>query len=544
MQTGGRRGRRPRLVRIDRLVALGIRERLVNVRRQRCLAGRLAARAGRCQRPAPIRSTSSADCVGSASETRSSPATSLLDGRASASQSAPSVRSISSTSTRSTGRAPQPQPCGDHPGVVDDDELAARARPGARRRRMTDLPVVTTEDEQPRSFAAFDRMLSDQLRRELVVELETRTISSDGQSSLAGHGRRRTGTRQAAHRGGARGSRRATASGCRARAGPRGDRVARPRQPPSSRPACRTGSPTPCRRASGARSPSWARNLAEIRGLLNNAIRRLERLEQEVLAERHARIDDLALLVDLVSTGWRSVDARLEQLERPLTRPAHSPAARRRRSLGSRGEMKPLCRRGALDGTPRRTKRHAETSSNVSRRPATARRPRTQSATATRIGFVREDLIRLLADTAAAEQVDVAAEAERHERDRRRQRTRIVSGRRVRPIHDDGRHGDDRHQPVEHAERIHGEDGSPRRRPRFDQDELTAPLSQREKQREQRGAAEQPGRDRDVHRDGAGRSADDEQHRDRARRRGRRASGATVYAAWRAAKRPSRATDW
>ena len=58
------------------------------------------------------------------------------------------------------------------------------------------------------------------------------------------------------------------------------------------------------------------KNLAEIRGLLNNVVRRLDRLEQEVLAERHARIEDLALLVDLVSAGWRSVDARLEQLER------------------------------------------------------------------------------------------------------------------------------------------------------------------------------------------------------------------------------------
>jgi hypothetical protein len=65
------------------------------------------------------------------------------------------------------------------------------------------------------------------------------------------------------------------------------------------------------------------RNLAEIRGLLNNAIRRLERVEQEVLAERHARVDDLALLVDLVAAGWRSVDARLEQLERPLGNGAH-----------------------------------------------------------------------------------------------------------------------------------------------------------------------------------------------------------------------------
>ena len=58
-----------------------------------------------------------------------------------------------------------------------------------------------------------------------------------------------------------------------------------------------------------------ARNLAEIRGLLNQAIKRLERLEGDLLAERHARIDDLALLVDLVSSGWRGVDERLERLE-------------------------------------------------------------------------------------------------------------------------------------------------------------------------------------------------------------------------------------
>jgi hypothetical protein len=58
-----------------------------------------------------------------------------------------------------------------------------------------------------------------------------------------------------------------------------------------------------------------ARHIAEIRGLLNQAIRRLERLEGDLLAERNARVDDLALLVDLVSSGWRGVDARLERLE-------------------------------------------------------------------------------------------------------------------------------------------------------------------------------------------------------------------------------------
>jgi hypothetical protein len=59
-----------------------------------------------------------------------------------------------------------------------------------------------------------------------------------------------------------------------------------------------------------------ARSLAEIRGLLNQAIRRLERLEGGLLAERHARIDDLTLLVDLVSSGWKGVDERLARQER------------------------------------------------------------------------------------------------------------------------------------------------------------------------------------------------------------------------------------
>jgi hypothetical protein len=58
-----------------------------------------------------------------------------------------------------------------------------------------------------------------------------------------------------------------------------------------------------------------ARHIAEMRGLLNQTIRRLERIEGELLAERHARVDDLALLVDLVSSGWRGIDTRLARLE-------------------------------------------------------------------------------------------------------------------------------------------------------------------------------------------------------------------------------------
>jgi hypothetical protein len=61
------------------------------------------------------------------------------------------------------------------------------------------------------------------------------------------------------------------------------------------------------------------RNLAEIRGLMNQVIRRLERVEGDLLSERHARVDDLALLVDLVASGWRGVDQRLARIEERLS---------------------------------------------------------------------------------------------------------------------------------------------------------------------------------------------------------------------------------
>jgi hypothetical protein len=60
------------------------------------------------------------------------------------------------------------------------------------------------------------------------------------------------------------------------------------------------------------------RQLAEVRGLANQAIRRLEGLENELAAERHARVDDLALLVDLITSGWKGVDLRLARMERKL----------------------------------------------------------------------------------------------------------------------------------------------------------------------------------------------------------------------------------
>jgi hypothetical protein len=61
-----------------------------------------------------------------------------------------------------------------------------------------------------------------------------------------------------------------------------------------------------------------AKHLAEVRGLSANMVRRLERLEGDLLAERHARVDDLALLIDLIASGWKGVDERLARLERAL----------------------------------------------------------------------------------------------------------------------------------------------------------------------------------------------------------------------------------
>ena len=64
-----------------------------------------------------------------------------------------------------------------------------------------------------------------------------------------------------------------------------------------------------------------SRRLAEVKGLTNTSIRRLESIEQTLQSERDARIDDLTLLVELLTEGWRSLNARLERIEAALQGP-------------------------------------------------------------------------------------------------------------------------------------------------------------------------------------------------------------------------------
>jgi hypothetical protein len=63
-----------------------------------------------------------------------------------------------------------------------------------------------------------------------------------------------------------------------------------------------------------------ARHVAEVRGLSGQMIRRLEGLESAIASERRARVDDLAVLVELIASGWQTVERRLDRIDRSLDR--------------------------------------------------------------------------------------------------------------------------------------------------------------------------------------------------------------------------------
>jgi hypothetical protein len=63
-----------------------------------------------------------------------------------------------------------------------------------------------------------------------------------------------------------------------------------------------------------------SRHMAELDALYKLISARLEDMRFEIARERNERLEDVALLSELVSEGWRSADRRLARLESMLTR--------------------------------------------------------------------------------------------------------------------------------------------------------------------------------------------------------------------------------
>ena len=294
----------PASSRVDGLIAPRIGERLVDVGRQRRLAGglalepdapaSLAERLEQLDRPEPLARRAAA-----ARAARAPP----RHRRRASRPGAPRPRRRSRA-----GR----QPRGHDPRVVDDDELPSSSSGSSAKPRWRTVAGRAVVDEQPRGVAPLGRMLGDQLRRQRVVELvrshPTARVALrpwtnrhwNGRSSASREARDGPATRRAASRRPS--SARATRS-----------RRSAPRRW-SSRRRCRIASATPCRRAAargaaGGAEPRRDQGSAQQRDLAARAAR------AGADAERNARLDDLTLLVDLISTGWQGVDRRLERIE-------------------------------------------------------------------------------------------------------------------------------------------------------------------------------------------------------------------------------------
>jgi hypothetical protein len=63
-----------------------------------------------------------------------------------------------------------------------------------------------------------------------------------------------------------------------------------------------------------------AQHVAELGSLFERMLQRLEQVAGDVESERRERAEDVALLTELVTSGWRSVDRRLARLEQIVAR--------------------------------------------------------------------------------------------------------------------------------------------------------------------------------------------------------------------------------
>ena len=226
-------------------------------------------------------------------------------------------------------RAPQAQSRRHDPRVVHHDEQIADDVGQVAEHQMLDVSRLAPVDEEPGRVARLDRSLGDELGREIVVEdggvHPARRVASLAMDALALERAKQRIADAAAGR---------PAPGAIEAALER----SRDQVEALAAAAAELEASIPAHVGHAVRDGlrtevlPVARHIAEIRGLLNQAIRRLERLEGDLLAERHARVDDLALLVELVSSGWRGVDARLQRLE--TARPAGDPVEAELEELG------------------------------------------------------------------------------------------------------------------------------------------------------------------------------------------------------------------
>lgn len=92
------------------------------------------------------------------------------------------------------------------------------------------------------------------------------------------------------------------------------DEVAAPDEPMPALPVSTAAEPD---RLTATGSDTALVQLSSVLGELAEAVRDLRR---ETDAERRERVDDLAVLIDLITTGWQGLDARLGRIERQVGR--------------------------------------------------------------------------------------------------------------------------------------------------------------------------------------------------------------------------------
>jgi hypothetical protein len=68
--------------------------------------------------------------------------------------------------------------------------------------------------------------------------------------------------------------------------------------------------------------------MARMQSLIEELAAALARVGSGMDHERHERLQDLALVTDLIVTGWRTVDRRLARVERALERQSDAERAR------------------------------------------------------------------------------------------------------------------------------------------------------------------------------------------------------------------------